>query len=167
MLSTHDCCLTSACARAADDAYPDYLASCRRPVMLVIRRHQMHPNDEATIRSFIKPVRRPRWLESLSDPKRREKFLDCLNHCCDIEERRATPLRSNFDVSMVLKGLGAPSSCYLISATAALDGREMPLDEALPEVAKGGWGTLVSCIPGKLAYYYDEFGERRMLLRKQ
>ena len=30
----------------------------------------------------------------------------------------------------------------------------------------GGWGTIVSCLPGRLAYYYDEEGARRMLLER-
>ena len=30
-----------------------------------------------------------------------------------------------------------------------------------------GWGTIVPCIRGKLAYYYDESGERRELLKKK
>ena len=41
------------------------------------------------------------------------------------------------------------------------------LAEAVAEVAIGGWGTIISCLPGQLAYYYDECGERRMLLERK
>ena len=45
----------------------------------------MHPHEEATIRAFFSPLRRLRWLESLSSPKRRDKILEKLNHCQDFD----------------------------------------------------------------------------------
>lgn len=126
----------------------------------------MHPHEKATIRAFVAPPRRTRWLEQLASPKRRRGFLDCLNHCRDIDERYATPLPSNADVVSILRANGAQSTCYILSATDSLDGRELPLAEAVVEAASGGWGTILSCIPGQLAYYYDECGERRLLLKR-
>lgn len=126
----------------------------------------MHPHEEATIRAFVVPARRTRWLESLTSEKRRRAFLDRLNHCRDIDERYATPLSSNADVVAVLRANGAPATCYVLSDTAALDARELPLAEAVAEAESSGWGTLISCLPGRLAYYYDECGERRMLLKR-
>jgi hypothetical protein len=124
----------------------------------------MHPAEESTIRAFIAPHRRPRWLMSLGSAKRRQRFLDCLNHCADLDPRYARPLPSNANVVGLLQSYGAPQTCYVLSNTAALDGREMPLDEAVEGAAMGGWGTIISCIPGRLAYYYDECGARRFLL---
>ena len=118
------------------------------------------------IRAFVAPPRRARWLESLASPKRRQRFLDHLNHCRDIDERYATPLPSNADIVAILNANGAPTTCYLLSATETLDGRELPLAEAVAQAEFGGWGTLLSCIPGQLAYYYDECGQRRMLLKR-
>jgi hypothetical protein len=54
----------------------------------------------------------------------------------------------------------------VLSGTPELDGREMPLVEAVWEAEAAGWGTLVGCVPGRLAYYYDETGLRRMLLER-
>jgi hypothetical protein len=126
----------------------------------------MRSEEEATIRAFISPARRMRWLESLASAKRRRRFLDRLNHCGDIDERYARPLASNVDVVALLRARGAPATCYVLSATADLDGRELPLAEAVVEAELNGWGTIVSCLPGRLAYYYDECGERRMLLER-
>jgi len=126
----------------------------------------MHPHEEATIRAFVASPRRQRWLESLSVAKRRESFLDRLNHCRDIDERYATPLKAGVDIVASLSSLGAPATCYLISATASLDGKEMPLADGVAKSEMGGWGTIISCLPGRLAYYYDECGERRMLLKR-
>jgi len=126
----------------------------------------MHPHEEATVRAFIAPPRRTRWLEFLASAKRRGRFLDRLNHCWDIDERYATPLPLNSDVVAVLKAHGAPANCYVMSSIAALDARELPLAEAVTETELGGWGTLISCVPGRLAYYYDESGDQRLLLER-
>lgn len=127
----------------------------------------MEPHEEATIRAFIDPAMRPRWLESLATPARRSRFLDRLNHCRDLDPRYATLLASNTDVVTLLRQRGAPAFCQLISATSSLDGRELPMTEAVREVELGGWGTIVCCLPGRLAYFYDECGERRMLLERK
>ncbi len=93
-------------------------------------------------------------------------MLDRLNHCRDIDERFAASLSSNTNVVNMLRLRGAPATCYVLSGFEELDGREFLLEEAVIETVSGGWGTIVSCIPGKLAYYYDECGERRMLLQR-
>jgi hypothetical protein len=127
----------------------------------------MHPHEEATVRAFISRPRRPRWLESLVSMDRRARFLDRLNHCQDFDERYVKSLPSNADVVAILKAGGAPASCYVVSATEALDGRELPLVQAVEEASQGGRGTIISCLPGQLAYYYDECGERRFLLERR
>ena len=102
-------------------------------------RFKMQPHEVATIRAFIIPPRRTRWLESLASAKRRGRFLDRLNHCRDLDERYATPLASNADVVALLKARGAPKICYVLSATAALDGRELALEEAVIQAPLNGW----------------------------
>lgn len=112
------------------------------------------------------PARRPRWLESLGSPRRRRKVLNHLNHCRDLDERFLTLLPSAADVVAELRSHEVPDTCYVISRTAEIDGQEMSLVEAVTKTGQGGWGTLIGCIPGRLAYYYDECGERRMLLER-
>lgn len=120
-------------------------------------------HEEAVVRAFIAPARRGRWLEAIADPGRRSTFLDRLNHCPDLDPRFVTPVPSA-DVADLLRSRGAPATCHILSAADELDGRELPLEQAVAEAEKAGWGTIVSCIPGKLAYFYDECGERRLLL---
>jgi hypothetical protein len=126
----------------------------------------MHPHEEALVRAFIAPERRTRWLEGLASAKRRRKQLDRLNHCRDLDDRYATAVPSSADVAALLRSRGAPETCYVLSDTPGLDGREMPLAEAVCEAELAGWGTLLGCVPGRLAYYYDEAGLRRMLLER-
>jgi hypothetical protein len=127
----------------------------------------MHAHEDAIIRAFISPARRARWLESLASPKRRVRMLDRLNHCRDIDERYATPLAAKANVVALLKSRGAPALCYVLSAgPVTLDGREMPLEEAVKEAEACGWGTIIGCLPGQLACYHDECDERRLLLER-
>jgi len=127
----------------------------------------MHPHEIALVNAFIAPNRRHRWLGSLASAKRRSKFLDKLNHCRDIDERFAQMIPSNSRIEAILREHGAPTTCYVLSDMESLDGKEMALSEAISESELGGWGTIISCVPGRLAYYYDEQGERRMLLMRE
>jgi hypothetical protein len=51
---------------------------------------------------------------------------------------------------------GGPEICYAVSEDDELDGKEIDLTHALETVIGPGTGTLLSCIPGKLAYFEDE-----------
>jgi hypothetical protein len=126
----------------------------------------MNSYEQITIGAFIARDRRVRWLDALASPTRRSKFLDRLNHCRDFDERYATALDSNVDVVAILRALGAPETCYVISDSPDLDGRELPISQAVMEVEQHGWGTLVCCLPGRLAYFYGENGEQRLLLQR-
>ena len=122
----------------------------------------LHPVEEATVRAFIVSERRPRYLQQMADPKRRARFLDRLNHCRDLDPRFATPAQNV--TAAQLRSLGAPARCRLISDAGALDGREMSLHEALNETSFQGFGTIICCIPGRLAYYRGEDGEAEYVL---
>ncbi len=59
----------------------------------------------------------------------------------------------------------APDTCYVMGGE-DLDGRTLDLRDALQEVVGRNIGTVLSCIPGKLAYYEGENeGERYILER--
>ena len=93
-------------------------------------------------------------------------MLDRLNHWRDFDERYARLLPSNADVAAELRRRGAPATCYVLSDTAEIDGHTLKLEDAVSAAEAGGWGTILSCIAGKLAFFYDECGERRMVLER-
>jgi hypothetical protein len=126
----------------------------------------MNTHEEKTIGAFIVSPRRSRYLLCLASKKRRGPFLDCLNHCRHLDERFATLMKSNADIAAELRRRGAPDACYVISATEGIDGKTLPLEEAIEAAEMGGWGTIISCLPGRLAYYYGECGECRMILER-
>ncbi len=129
--------------------------------------NEIHPDEEATVRAFIVPRKRSRWVESLASPAARPKILNALNHCSDLDERFVSELDDWTRVLVELQGRGAPPDCHAISCADEIDGRTMPLDEAIEAAERIAWGTIISCIPGKLAYYLDECGARRFLLQRE
>lgn len=64
----------------------------------------------------------------------------------------------------LLRNNGAPMECYVISELEGIGGRFMPLTEALAAVVGMGMGSIVSCIPGQLAFYEGEMPKDRYIL---
>jgi hypothetical protein len=64
----------------------------------------------------------------------------------------------------VLRGRGAPDSCYVISGLGHIDARVMPLEEAIAETIRGGFASILCCIPGELALFIGEAGTGAYLL---
>jgi hypothetical protein len=112
---------------------------------------------------------RERYLEIVLKPKRREKFLRELGHFKALDPRYVvtipTSKRRATDIALILAHKGAPKSCWVTSEDSRIDGKDMPLDEALRMIVGYGMGTFLSCIPGKLAYFEDE--EVRWILERR
>lgn len=106
--------------------------------------------------------RRIRTLLELGG-KRRKEVRALLDHSVRLDQRFAQELHG--DAEDVLRKLGAPTTCFVISGNEDLDGREMPLGQAL-RVVGPTYGGFVSCIPGKLGYYMYEDAKSGYLLKK-
>lgn len=128
----------------------------------------MH-NEQALISAFIKRNKRDRYREILADPRRRHKFTLQLAHFSDFDPKYRVAIPSNkLVVSSIiseLKKRHSPSVVVVISENAELDHRELPLDEALEKTVGRGMGTVLSCIPGKLAFVETE--DERYILERE
>lgn len=69
-------------------------------------------------------------------------------------------------VAATLRKLGAPPTCFVVSADSDLDGRELPLGDALNAIIAKGNGAFVSCIPGRLGFYEYEDMKSSFLLSR-
>jgi hypothetical protein len=87
----------------------------------------------------------------------RSKFLNSLYHTPPFDDRYVTVLPHEKTwpdaVRAELLARGAPKQCYVISAGSPHDGTTIPLEEAINELVGG---TILLCIPGRLAYYEGE-----------
>jgi hypothetical protein len=129
----------------------------------------MNPHEQAFAASFVQCDRSERILLCLSNRKKRRKFVRELAHhgtyflapeCL----RSIKPSQQNPDsIFAILRSLGAPDTCHLISEDTNFDGKEKELLPTLKEVVGGGMGTVISCLPGRLGYFEGELRERYLL----
>jgi hypothetical protein len=128
----------------------------------------LHPAEEAMIRAFVVPAKRDRMLMLLSSAKRRRDARAALNHFNGWDPRCVEELSSAANVLAALRRAGAPAECHVISDDLSLDGRDMPLAEAVEAVESYSFASILCCVPGELACFFDEVNtpRDRILLRR-
>lgn len=89
--------------------------------------------------------------------KRRRDARSLLHNAVRLDHRYAQRLTGSdafsASVESTLRKRGAPATCYVFAAGSDLDGREMPLNDALDAIIGTGDGAFVSCLPGRLGFY--------------
>ena len=130
----------------------------------------MNDHERGFLAFLAEPTkRRLETLLELGD-KRRRDVRELLHHAVRLDPRFAQHLTGSAAFSGTLEATlrkrGAPVSCYVLAANSDLDGREMPLSEALEAVIGMGDGAFVSCIPGRLGFYeYEDIKSSYLLSR--
>jgi hypothetical protein len=129
-------------------------------------------HEQKTIKSFVMRDKQERLLSFVSNPKNRRKFTHELAKRGVIDKRFATTVPWRVDpglelwarhsqgignIAQMLRSKGAGQTCWVISESSSLDGRERELESILEEVVGSGSATILSCLPGKLAYFSDEY----------
>jgi hypothetical protein len=118
--------------------------------------------EEATIRAFIVRERRDRFLAHLSNPRHRRKVTESLAHpnldWFDSRYMRSIPPAQSGKegIARILRSKGAGRTCWAISEDRKLDAKEFELESVLAEIVGCGMGTILSCVPGKLAFVESE-----------
>jgi hypothetical protein len=117
-------------------------------------------SDVEMLLPFLREDRRSRWRELFPRPKGRKKLLATLWNGDDLNRDLLIKVdpseRSVKQLSVRLRSLGAPPLCHLISARPNLDGKDLDLISALGLVLDLAPGTIICCVPGKLAYYEND-----------
>ncbi|HSS49759.1 MAG TPA: hypothetical protein VLX28_12520 [Thermoanaerobaculia bacterium] len=129
----------------------------------------LHPAEEATIRAFVAPAKRDRLLALFGSSKRRKQACSTLNHFKDWDPRWVQALGSSDSVLAALREAGAPAECRVISDDPDLDGRDLPLTEAVEAAESYSFASVLCCLPGELGCFFDEIAapRRRILLRRR
>lgn len=127
----------------------------------------MH-NEHALIAAFVKRSKRDRYREILSNPRLRHKFTNQLAHFADFDPKYRVSLPSNKlfvdNIALELQRRHSPSIVFAISEDPFLDEKEFPLVDALKQIVGRGMGTVLSCIPGRLAFVETE--DERFILER-
>jgi hypothetical protein len=121
-----------------------------------------------TIRAFLIPQKRERYVEAVSNEKRRRKFIAKLSHFGDFDPRWIVPITPSTQypdgIRSMLTKRGAQETCRAISELRKLDRQEIALEDALEQIIGNGMGTILCCVPGRLAYFESE--ETRFILER-
>lgn len=131
----------------------------------------MNDHERGFLAFLAEPTRRR--METLLGlgEKRRAEARSLLHHAVRLDQRHAQHLTGSDafadPVEAMLRKRGAPASCYVLAAGTDLDGREMPLREALEAIVGMGDGAFVSCIPGRLGFYEYETMKSSYLLQRK
>ena len=127
----------------------------------------MH-HETSLIAAFVQRNKRDRYREFVSEVRLRHKFTHQLAHFSDFDPKYRLPLQSNKlsadNIARELQKRHSPNIVYAISEDPRLDQREMPMVEALEQIVGSGMGTVLSCIPGCLAFVETE--DERFLLER-
>lgn len=142
--------------------------SCRRQSR--IPRYTLSVHDQhAIIVAFVKRSKRARYRDILSDPHLRHKFTNKLAHFADFDPKYRLPFPSNRlfveNIAIELQRRHSPNIVFAISEDPVLDQKELPLVEALKQIVGRGMGTVLSCVPGRLAFVETE--DERFILERQ
>lgn len=130
----------------------------------------MNDHERGFLTFLAEPTKRR--FETLLElgEKRRRDVRDLLHHSVRLDSRFAQHVIGSEafseHVEAMLRKRGAPPTCYVLAASSDIDGREMPLGEALAAVIGMGDGAYVSCIPGRLGFYeYEDMKSSYLLSR--
>jgi len=125
-------------------------------------------SEQALIAAFVKRSKRERYREILSNPRLRHKFTGQLAHFSDFDSKYRLSIPSNKlfveNIAIELQKRHSPNIVFAISEDPALDQKELLLVEALKQIVGRGMGTVLSCIPGRLAFVETE--DERFILER-
>ncbi len=127
-------------------------------------------HEQELIAAFVLPEKRTRYLGFVSHSKRRKTLLDGLLYSfvfvpsCVVQIPTAE--QDPNGIAKLLRASGAGTVCHVISELRELDGREMELREALDLIVGSNMATILSCLPGRLAYFEAEGKRHRYILQQ-
>jgi hypothetical protein len=89
-----------------------------------------------------------------------------LAHFAHLDQRFATKVGDKSLVAAKLRKLGAPTVCYVMSELPEIDGRFIPLEDAIRLTVEAQAGSLISCLPGRLGCFVGEEPHAAWVLRR-
>jgi hypothetical protein len=125
-------------------------------------------HEVSFVKAFLKREKWARYLQLLANRKRRGEILVRLNHKLDYLPAFAVEVPDDQDfpaaLERLLRAQGAPDTCHVLVNGLRIDGCDVPLREALDTACMHMYGSVLSCLPGHLAYYRPEAPGRGVIL---
>jgi hypothetical protein len=124
--------------------------------------------EKRLVAAFVIPQKRSRYNSLLGSRKGRDKLRRSLAHSPDWDPRFVRQIENQkpHAIYQALRNMGAPRDCYVLSENDRDDAKRMDLLEALVGSVGYGSGSVISCIPGRLAFYEAEGPGVRYILKR-
>lgn len=133
-----------------------------------MKQNIIQQHENLLVNTFISNKQKQRISSLLKSKKGRQKIRALLPHSIEFEAKFICKIPDNKqtaeNIFSLLISKNAPDICYLISEHTSFDGKMMQLEEALKKIVGSGIATIISCIPGELAYYEGEDLKNRLIL---
>jgi hypothetical protein len=130
--------------------------------------------EELDHAGLLRPFLASRWRSRYDSvrpgsARRSELFNKLCHQYAEVLDWRYARPAAGAALEQDLRRLGAAATCYCLCSPDELDGREVPLVEALAELSGRGLPMLLVCRPGVLAYFEPEHeggAGQRFILRR-
>jgi hypothetical protein len=136
----------------------------------VSERVAEEPDHAGLLRPFLARRFRARYDAVPPGSARRAELSNKLCHrYAEVLDWRYAQAAQGVALEKELRGLGAAARCYCLCSAKDLDGREVPLADALAALSGRGLPVLLVCQPGVLAYFEPEYERgpgQRFILRR-
>jgi len=125
--------------------------------------------EKSLVAAFVTPRKRDRYRALLESRKGRDRFRRSLAHFSDWDPRFASKIHAAnpSELHALLRRVGAPTDCYVLSEDDRYDGKSIDLLGALTAAIGHGMGTVISCVSGRLAFHEAEGPSERYLLKRE
>lgn len=116
-------------------------------------------HEQAFVSVFVVPEKRTRYAEFLLKPKRRGEITNRFCHFFDFVPALAKQVSRGTasQLAPLLRARGAGDTAHVIGGRDEIDGHDLPLEQAIDDALADPSGVVVSCVPGRLALYIQEF----------
>jgi hypothetical protein len=116
-------------------------------------------HEQEFVLTFVVPEKRTRYAEFLPKPRRRVEITRRLYHFFDFvpELTKQIPRGVASELAPLLRARGAGDTAHVIGGRDEIDGQDLPLERAIDGALADPSGVVVSCVPGRLALYIQEF----------
>jgi hypothetical protein len=121
------------------------------------------------IKRFVDKAKRDRYIQFVSSPKNRHKFVNDLPHCKAFKWDLFDAINGN-EQQAILQALqrnGIPcKTCYVISENPKLDTKTLDSKDAISETVGYGMGTILVFGDADMIYFESEETNRRFISQR-
>ena len=125
-------------------------------------------HERMFVRSFVVERKQQRFLECLAEERKSFEVVHSLADQRHLDARfmMRIPRREQTVERIVslLHARGAPREAYLLCMLKDSEGVSLPLQVAVERLYGAGVGGMISCLPGRLAYWEGEMLRERFIL---